>query len=98
MGASTAGETLGLATCITLNRHASRIGPILLMVLGVLLLLDEARFIDFDLARSNKLDYPASLRLMLKAVLVSPQFLFITPAKEAEATLRRPVAAPPATG
>ena len=38
----------------------------------------------FDLARENKLAYPASLRLMLKAVLVSPQFLFITPAKEAE--------------
>jgi hypothetical protein len=37
----------------------------------------------FDLAWKNKLDYPASLRLMLKAVLVSPQFLFITPAKEA---------------
>ncbi|WP_246173589.1 DUF1592 domain-containing protein [Limnoglobus roseus] len=36
----------------------------------------------FDLARENKLDYPASLRLMLKAILVSPQFLFITPAKE----------------
>jgi len=39
----------------------------------------------FDLAQKNKLPYPASLRLMLKAVLVSPQFLFITPAKEAEA-------------
>ena len=39
----------------------------------------------FDLARANKLAYPASLRLMLKAVLVSPQFLFITPAKEADA-------------
>lgn len=39
----------------------------------------------FDLGRANKLDYTASLRLMLKAVLVSPQFLFITPAKEAEA-------------
>jgi hypothetical protein len=39
----------------------------------------------FDLGRENKLDYPASLRLMLKAVLVSPQFLFITPAKEADA-------------
>ncbi len=39
----------------------------------------------FDLARANKLNYPAALRLMLKAVLVSPQFLFITPAKEAEA-------------
>ena len=38
----------------------------------------------FDLARANKLAYPASLRLMLKAVLVSPQFLFITPAREAE--------------
>lgn len=36
----------------------------------------------FDLARQNKLDYPAALRLVLKAVLVSPQFLFITPAKE----------------
>jgi Protein of unknown function (DUF1592)/Protein of unknown function (DUF1588)/Protein of unknown function (DUF1585)/Protein of unknown function (DUF1595)/Protein of unknown function (DUF1587)/Cytochrome C oxidase, cbb3-type, subunit III len=36
----------------------------------------------FDLAQDNKLDYQASLRLMLKAVLVSPQFLFITPAKE----------------
>ncbi|MEJ6717664.1 MAG: mono/diheme cytochrome c family protein [Akkermansiaceae bacterium] len=38
----------------------------------------------FDLARDNKLEYPAALRLMLKAVLVSPQFLFITPAGEAE--------------
>lgn len=38
----------------------------------------------FDLGRENKLDHTASLRLMLKAVLVSPQFLFITPAKEAE--------------
>ncbi len=38
----------------------------------------------FDLARENKLAYTASLRLMLKAVLVSPQFLFITPATEAE--------------
>jgi hypothetical protein len=37
----------------------------------------------FDLARENKLSYTASLRLMLKAVLVSPQFLFITPATEA---------------
>ena len=34
----------------------------------------------FDLARENDLDYTASLGLMLKAVLVSPQFLFITPA------------------
>ena len=39
----------------------------------------------FDLAQDNNLDYPESLRLMLKAVLVSPQFLFITPAKEPEA-------------
>lgn len=38
----------------------------------------------FDLARENKLAYPAALRLMLKAVLVSPQFLFITPSMEAE--------------
>jgi hypothetical protein len=38
----------------------------------------------FDLARANQLEYPAALRLMLKAVLVSPQFLFITPAAEAE--------------
>src|ERR1043166_9031143 len=30
----------------------------------------------FDLARENKLSYSASLRLMLKAGLVSPQFLF----------------------
>lgn len=37
----------------------------------------------FDLAQQRKLDYAASLRLMLKAVLVSPQFLFITPAQEA---------------
>lgn len=39
----------------------------------------------FDLGRANKLDYPASLRLMLKAVLVSPQFLYITPATETAA-------------
>lgn len=38
----------------------------------------------FDLATANKLDYQSSLRLVLKAVLVSPQFLFITPAREAE--------------
>jgi hypothetical protein len=38
----------------------------------------------FDLARENELDYSDSLRLMTKAVLVSPQFLFITPAKEIE--------------
>ena len=39
----------------------------------------------FDLARENQLAYPAALRLMLKAVLVSPQFLYITPANEVEA-------------
>lgn len=38
----------------------------------------------YDLAQTNKLSYTASLRLMLKAILVSPQFLFITPGKEAE--------------
>lgn len=36
----------------------------------------------YDLARESKLDHNASLGLMLKAVLVSPQFLFITPARE----------------
>ncbi len=36
----------------------------------------------YDLATRNKLPYPAALRLMLKAVLVSPQFLYITPAGE----------------
>jgi hypothetical protein len=36
----------------------------------------------YDLARENKLTHPAALRFMLKAVLVSPQFLFITPAGE----------------
>jgi hypothetical protein len=40
----------------------------------------------FDLGRKNKLSYQDSLRLMFKAVLVSPQFLYITPgAGEAEA-------------
>ncbi len=38
----------------------------------------------FDLARDQRLDYTASLGLMLKAVLVSPQFLFIAPAGEAQ--------------
>ncbi|MCX6952181.1 MAG: DUF1592 domain-containing protein [Verrucomicrobia bacterium] len=38
----------------------------------------------FDLGRENQLAYAAALRLMLKAVLVSPQFLFITPAPAAE--------------
>ena len=38
----------------------------------------------FDLARARDLDYTASLGWMLKAVLVSPQFLFITPAGEVQ--------------
>jgi len=39
----------------------------------------------FDLGQENQLDYSESLRLMFKAILVSPQFLFITPEKEPEA-------------
>ena len=42
----------------------------------------------FDLGRQNNLAYQQALRLMLKAVLVSPQFLFITPAGEADAGQR----------
>ena len=38
----------------------------------------------FDLGTRNKLGYSQALGLMLKAVLVSPQFLFITPAGKAE--------------
>src|SRR5687767_4973595 len=38
----------------------------------------------FDLARENKLAYPEAVRLMVKAILVSPQFLFITPATDVE--------------
>lgn len=38
----------------------------------------------FDLGMENQLSYPASLRLMLKAILVSPQFLFITPTDEVQ--------------
>lgn len=34
----------------------------------------------YDLARENELNHTASLALMFKAILVSPQFLFITPA------------------
>ena len=34
----------------------------------------------YQLGLGNKLDHGASLRLMLKGLLVSPQFLFITPA------------------
>lgn len=40
----------------------------------------------FDLGIRNKLAYPQALHLMLKAVLVSPQFLFITPAGVAESS------------
>ncbi len=45
---------------------------------------DEIRVLldVFDLGRANQLDHTASLRLMLKALLVSPAFLFITPARE----------------
>ena len=39
----------------------------------------------FDLGRRSELTYAASLRLMLKTMLVSPQFLFITPAEELDA-------------
>ncbi|MCA9241931.1 MAG: DUF1592 domain-containing protein, partial [Planctomycetales bacterium] len=38
----------------------------------------------YDLGRQNDLDHSQALRLMLKAILVSPQFLFITPAGEVE--------------
>ncbi len=40
----------------------------------------------FELGRQNDLGYEQSLHLMLKAVLVSPQFLFITPAGELESS------------
>jgi len=39
----------------------------------------------FDLGRRSNLAYPQALHLMLKGVLVSPQFLFITPARGTEA-------------
>ncbi len=39
----------------------------------------------FDLGQQKELSYSASLRLMVKAMLVSPQFLFITPAGAADA-------------
>ena len=38
----------------------------------------------YDLGRKNNLNHMAALGLMLKALLVSPQFLFITPAGEPE--------------
>ncbi len=40
----------------------------------------------FELGRQNDLGYEQSLHLMLKAVLVSPQFLFITPVGELESS------------
>ena len=39
----------------------------------------------FGLAQTEGLDYTASLAMMLKAVLISPQFLFITPSTEISA-------------
>lgn len=39
----------------------------------------------FDLGRENQLSYTESIGLMWKAMLVSPQFLFITPAAEVDA-------------
>ena len=48
----------------------------------------------FDLARENHLAYPKALRLMLKAILVSPQFLFITPATHADSTPQQHVDRP----
>lgn len=39
----------------------------------------------FDLGMANKRSYANSLRLVLKGILVSPQFLFITPITEPEA-------------
>ncbi len=38
----------------------------------------------FDLGRENQLSYTESIGLMWKAMLVSPQFLFITPATEVD--------------
>ena len=38
----------------------------------------------YELGRENDLDYTASLALMWKAVLISPQFLFITPVTDVE--------------
>lgn len=40
----------------------------------------------FDLGTRNHLPYRQALQLMLKAILVSPQFLFITPSGEAESS------------
>ncbi len=40
----------------------------------------------FELGRQNGLGYEQSLHLMLKGILVSPQFLFITPAGELDSS------------
>ncbi len=40
----------------------------------------------FDLGKDNKLPYQGALRLMLEGLLVSPQFLFITPTAESRAS------------
>jgi hypothetical protein len=42
----------------------------------------------FDLGRENELSYTASLALIWKAVLVSPQFLFITPSGELDSNAK----------
>ncbi|PQO26420.1 hypothetical protein C5Y96_20145 [Blastopirellula marina] len=42
----------------------------------------------FDLGRENQLGYVESLCLMWKAILVSPQFLFITPAVEVDSNAK----------
>ncbi len=44
----------------------------------------------FDLGRRNNLPYPKALHLVLKAVLVSPQFLFITPVRAADTEVPSP--------
>ncbi|MCX6597667.1 MAG: DUF1592 domain-containing protein [Acidobacteria bacterium] len=44
----------------------------------------------FDLGWRNNLPYPKALHLMLKAVLVSPQFLFITPVRAADSEVASP--------
>ncbi|MCU1328258.1 MAG: hypothetical protein JWN34_3628, partial [Bryobacterales bacterium] len=47
----------------------------------------------FDLGTRNKLAYQQALGLMLKGILVSPQFLFITPAADAGSGAAQPSAA-----
>jgi len=43
----------------------------------------------YDLGRNNDLDHTEALTLMLKAILVSPQFLFITPAGDPRSAKER---------